>query len=91
MARRLRHSVRQIRHSLWLPRNALVYPVGGLWQLGEFFRAEFIEPRWEGTGDDAIARDSVPGGHFEISEPLSDPAYGAALMAMLPETPPTVP
>jgi hypothetical protein len=82
MARRLRHAVRQIRHSLWLPRETPVYPLGGLWQLGEFFRAEFTEPQWEGAVGAPLAHEAVPGGYFHIKEPLHDAAYGAALLAM---------
>ncbi len=36
MARRLRHTVRDVRHKLWLPRDTPVYPLGRLWLLGEF-------------------------------------------------------
>ena len=50
MARRLRHSVRQVRHHLWLPRDTPIYPLGGLWNLGEFFREEFAEPPLERRG-----------------------------------------
>jgi N-acetylglucosamine kinase-like BadF-type ATPase len=81
MARRLRHSVRQVRHALWLPRDVPVYPLGGLWQLGSFFLSEFADPRWSGTGKFALPAEAVPGGRFELTEPRSDPAYGAALLA----------
>ena len=81
MARRLRHSVRQVRHALWLPRDVPVYPLGGLWQLGSFFLSEFADPRWSGEGPFALQSESVPGGRFELAEPLSDPVYGAALLA----------
>ena len=82
MARRLRHSVRQVRHALWLPRDVPVYPLGGLWQLGSFFLSEFADPRWSGEGRFAVATESVPGGRFELAEPRSEPVQGAALLAI---------
>jgi N-acetylglucosamine kinase-like BadF-type ATPase len=81
MARRLRHTVRQVRHKLWLPRDTPVYTLGGLWQLGAFFRSEFQEPHWRGEGEITIEEEALPGGHFNITPPRSDAAYGAALMA----------
>ena len=81
MARQLRHSVRQVRHALWLPRDVPVYPLGGLWQLGSFFLSEFTEPRWSGEGRFALPSESVPGGRFELAEPLGDAVSGAALLA----------
>ncbi len=79
MAHHLRHSVRQVRHKLYLPRDTPVYPLGGLWQLGAFFRSEFAEPtQVSETGDDApISRD-----RFVLATPRHDAAYGAALLAM---------
>lgn len=78
MARCLRHSVRQVRHKLWLPRDVPVYMLGGLWNIGSFFRSEFIQPTWrvEGEGDD------LSGGRFLIGTPHADAAYGAALLAL---------
>jgi N-acetylglucosamine kinase-like BadF-type ATPase len=87
MARRLRHSVRQVRHALWLPRDVPVYPLGGLWQLGAFFLGEFSDPKWSGEGRFAVSAEAVPGGRFELAEPRSEPVYGAALLAMLPVSP----
>ena len=81
MARRLRHSVRQVRHALWLPRDVAVYPLGGLWQLGEFFRSEFADPRWSGEGRFTFVAENMPGGRFELAEPLNEPVFGAALLA----------
>ena len=81
MARRLRHSVRQVRHALWLPRDVPVYPLGGLWHLGGFFRSEFADPQWSGEGRFAVPPESVPGGRFELAEPHSEPVVGAALLA----------
>ncbi len=81
MARRLRHTVRSVRHSLWLPRNAPIYPLGGLWQLGPFFRAEFAEPTWPGDADTPLPTDTLPGGRFVLAEPKHDAAVGAALLA----------
>lgn len=81
MARRLRHSVRQVRHQLWLPRDTPVYPIGGLWQLGQFLCDEFQEPRWRGEGEVTIEPEALSGGRFYIATPKSDAAYGAALLA----------
>jgi N-acetylglucosamine kinase-like BadF-type ATPase len=81
MAARLRNAVRQIRHKLWLPRDTPVYPLGGLWQIGAFFRSEFAEPRQQGDRTANFEAETVPGGHFPLAEPKSDAAYGAALLA----------
>ena len=81
MARRLRHSVRQIRHALWMPRDVPVYPLGGLWQLGSFFRSEFANPEWNGEGKFELPPESVPGGRFALAEPHNEPVFGAALLA----------
>jgi len=81
MARRLRHSVRQVRHALWMPRDVPVYPLGGLWQLGEFFLSEFADPQWSGTGRFSFTEESVPGGRFEVAQPRSAPVVGAALLS----------
>jgi glucosamine kinase len=84
MARRLRHTVRSVRHALWLPRNAPVYPLGGLWHLGPFFRAEFAEPTWLGDADTPLTPEALPGGRFTLAEPRHDAAIGAALLAASP-------
>ena len=81
MARRLRHSVRQVRHRLWLDRDTPVYPLGGLWNLGAFFRAEFAEPEWQGLGAFQLPPEPLAGGQFVVAQPRSDAAYGAALLA----------
>ncbi|HLK59208.1 MAG TPA: BadF/BadG/BcrA/BcrD ATPase family protein [Chthonomonadaceae bacterium] len=81
MARRLRHSVRQIRHKLWMPRDTPVYPLGGLWQLGAFFRSEFADPQWRGDDRTRLEPEALPGGVFRLEEPIHDPVYGAALLA----------
>lgn len=81
MARMLRHAVRQIRHALWLPREAPIYPLGGLWQMGEFFVSEFTDPQWHGTGGTGIALEPLPGGRFVLAQPKHDAAYGAAMLA----------
>ncbi len=81
MARRLRHSVRQIRHRLWLDRETPVYPLGGLWNLGAFFRAEFVEPEWQGEGAFTLPPEPLAGGQFIVAQPRSDAVYGAALLA----------
>ena len=81
MARMLRHTVRSIRHALWLPRDAPVYPLGGLWQLGPFFRAEFAEPTWPGDAETPLTQEALPGGRFLLAEPKHDAVTGAALLA----------
>lgn len=81
MARRLRQGVRQVRHRLWLPRKTPVYPLGGLWQLGSFFQQEFCEPKWRGAGAFTMEPEMPSAGHFVIGTPISDAAYGAALLA----------
>ena len=81
MARRLRHSVRQVRHRLWLPRDAPVYPLGGLWSLGTFFQEEFANPGWQGEGAFALPPEALSGGRFVVEPPRNDAAYGAALLA----------
>ena len=86
MARRLRQTVRQVRHHLWLPREVAVYPVGGLWELGAFFREEFQDPHWLGEGEISIEPEVLAGGRFNIQSPLHSPAYGAALMALPAKT-----
>ena len=73
--------MRQVRHALWLPRDVPVYPLGGLWQLGQFFLSEFADPQWSGTGRFAFTEETVPGGRFEVAQPRSAPVYGAALLA----------
>jgi N-acetylglucosamine kinase-like BadF-type ATPase len=88
MARRLRHSVRQVRHALWLPRDVPVYPLGGLWQLGDFFLTEFADPQWCGSGRFALPEEGVPGGRFEVTKPRSEPVFGAALLAAQPPNAP---
>ena len=82
MARRLRHSVRQVRHRLWMDRDIGVYPLGGLWNLGTFFLEEFMEPNWTGDANFPMASESLSGGRFLLEQPKNDAAYGAALLAM---------
>jgi N-acetylglucosamine kinase-like BadF-type ATPase len=76
MARYLRHTVRQVRQSLRMPQDIPVYPLGGLWNLGDFFRAEFAQPQASLSADG-----SDPGEAFTLRSPKQDPAYGAALLA----------
>ena len=81
MSRHLRHAVRQVRHTLLLPRDVAVYPLGGLWNLGSFFQSEFIDPQWRGDDKISISSESLPGGRFVVATPKFDAAYGAALLA----------
>ena len=81
MSRHLRHAVRQVRHTLLLPRDVAVYPLGGLWNLGSFFQSEFIDPQWRGDGKVSVNSEALPGGRFEIAIPKGDAAFGAALLA----------
>lgn len=83
MARHLRHAVRQVRHTLLLPREVPVYPLGGLWNLGAFFQTEFVDPQWRGSGNVVKSPEGLPGGRFQIGTPKHDAAFGAALMARL--------
>ena len=82
MARRLRHTVREVRHRLKLKREVPIYPIGGLWELGSFFRNEFQEPQWLGDGSGEIAPEDLAGGHFYLEQAKHDAAYGAALLAL---------
>ncbi len=82
MARRLRQTVRQVRHHLWLPREASIYPIGGLWEMGAFFRSEFQDPHWLGEGEVSIEPEALAGGRFNVQPPRHTPAYGATLLAM---------
>lgn len=89
MARRLRQTVRQVRHQLWLPREVPVYPIGGLWEMGAFFRSEFQDPHWLGEGESSIEPEDLAGGRFNVQPPRRSPAYGATLLArQRVETPP---
>lgn len=86
MARQLRHSVRQVRHTLWMDRSVPIYTLGGLWNISHFFQSEFRDPQWRlippwGSGDD-----EMPGGRFAVEEPLDEPAVGAALLARSMDT-----
>ena len=50
--------------------------------MGQFFREEFQEPKWQ-LGEEAIQEPiEYSGGYFTLAEPLHDPAYGAGLCAM---------
>ncbi|HZT43922.1 MAG TPA: BadF/BadG/BcrA/BcrD ATPase family protein [Chthonomonadaceae bacterium] len=81
MAHQLRDAARRVRHKLWLPRDTPVYLLGSLWDMGEFFRSEFADPRWHEP--DGAPQEPAPlnGGRFLIHSPLHDAAYGAALLA----------
>lgn len=81
MTRRLRQTVRQVRHHLWLPREVPVYPIGGLWEMGAFFRSEFQDPHWLGEGEMSVEPEALAGGRFNVQTPRNTPAYGATLIA----------
>lgn len=83
MARRLRLTVRKVRHRLSLERDTPVYPLGGLWQLGAFFRQEFEEPIWTGEGDYRLEPEPLAAGRFTLAQPRYDAAFGAAYLALL--------
>jgi N-acetylglucosamine kinase-like BadF-type ATPase len=81
MAHRLRHSVWLTRHKLWLPRDTPVYPLGGLWQLGDFFLSEFTAPR---SRSDNSAGNDNPGwleARVNLAAPKHASVFGAALLA----------
>lgn len=82
MAMRLRNTVREVRSRLGMPRDVAVYPIGGLWKLGSFLNAEFENPTWKGANGVQFSDQSTSGGPFRVVAPKSDPAYGAALLAM---------
>lgn len=79
MAQRLRNSARRVRHALWLPWDTPVYPLGGLWSIGSVLRSEFTEPR---SDERSRGDENAAGGRLSVTEPQSDPAYGAALLAL---------
>lgn len=76
----LRHSVREVRHHLDLPRDAPVYTLGGLWKLGLFFRSEFEQPSWN-RPDSGSERETLEGARLNVCAPRSDAVHGAALLA----------
>ena len=81
MAHHLRHSVRQVRHKLYLPRDTPVYPLGGLWQLGAFFRVPNL-PNRRSPPKQVTTRLSPGIASTFGDSPRHDAAYGAALLAM---------
>jgi N-acetylglucosamine kinase len=81
MAHRLRHSVWLTRHKLWLPRETPIYPLGGLWQLGDFFLSEFTAPRWRGSKDTDRDKAGWLDARFNLAAPKHDAVFGAALLA----------
>ena len=83
MARRLRHSVRQIKYGLRLPPECPIYPMGGLWNLGLFLREEFESPHWRGTPEHPFETEGLHGGRFVLATPKHDAATGAALLAQI--------
>ncbi len=82
MARQLRYSVRQLRHKLWLPHETPVYLLGGLWNIGVFFRSEFLDPQFPVEASES-PMEAVPGGCFHAADPKHDAVYGAALLAKI--------
>jgi hypothetical protein len=52
-----------------------------LWSLGDFFREEFANPQWQGTGAFTLPLEDLSGGSFVVGQPQSDAAYGAGLLA----------
>lgn len=79
-ARRLRHSVERVRLRLEMG-SCAVYPLGGLWNLGEFFREEFRAPHWQPVGEIAMKWEYEEAQPFTVAPPRNDAAYGAALYA----------
>ncbi len=83
MARRLRYSTREVRHKLWMDRDVPVYPLGGLWKMGDFFLSEFQEPSWRLLPPWPQEEEISSGGRFNIIWPQSSAAHGAAVIASL--------
>lgn len=87
MANQLRSSVRLTQHRLGLSLDTPVYPLGGLWQLGDWFLSEFARlPEPKPVVESPLVREMLAQspyarGHLNLTGPRSDPAYGAALLA----------
>ena len=73
-----RANVHQIRSRLLLSAETPIYPLGGLWQIGAFFREQFACPAWKSTKE---AEWTAAPLRYPITEPRFDAAMGAALFA----------
>ena len=73
-----RENVHQIRSRLLLSSETPIYPLGGLWQIGAFFREQFACPSWRASKEEEWA---VPPLRYPVTEPEYDAARGAALFA----------
>ena len=83
MAKCLRHSVRALQQRLLFAEPCPIYPLGGLWNIGRFFREEFRKPGWHGTPEYMVAATPESDEAYEVATPRSDAAYGAGLYARM--------
>ena len=67
-----RANTHQIRSRLLLPGETPVYPLGGLWQIGAFFREQFACPAWKSAHESEW---SAP----PLRYPIMEPRYDAAM------------
>ncbi len=82
MARRLRHSVREVKHRLFMAPDTEVYPLGGLWHISRFLSAEFEEPTWEFTVPWERENDGNRGRRFNLKASEGTAVQGAIALAM---------
>lgn len=82
MARRLRHSVREAKHRLFMQNDTPVYPLGGLWKISSFLQAEFEEPSWVITAPWQAENDNSKGRKFTIVQPAGSAVQGALALSM---------
>ena len=73
-----RLNVHEIRSRLLLSSEAPIYPLGGLWQIGAFFREQFACPAWKAEKESEWAIAPL---RYPVAEPQYDAARGAALYA----------
>ncbi len=83
MARRLRHSVREAKHRLFMAHDTPVYPLGGLWNISRFLQQEFAEPSWQFTAPWERENETNSGRRFNVQQPAGSAVQGAVALAML--------
>ncbi len=82
MARRLRHSVREAKHRLFMAHDTPVYPLGGLWNISRFLEQEFAEPSWQFTAPWEQENDTNSGRKFNIQQAEGSAVQGALALAL---------